>query len=261
MIVANLSVPLQEQSMRTIAFPVLVAVCCQIVLPELFARERKQSFPPRAWGEEQATGRPNTKEAGDKTTAWASAEPDGQDEWLELEYAEEVMPVAVLVYETFNPGALFRVCGFTASGMEAELWSGEDPTPRTAAMGVSEVKVDSKLMTRRVRIYLKSKEVPGWNEIDAVGLKDASGKMHWAIAATASSCFAGPRPETSEGEAVLPEPESDSAPAAEEAAPAPRVRRGAGARRDARIEQLEREVAELRRLVEELRGERSRADD
>ncbi|HEX5243530.1 MAG TPA: hypothetical protein VFW23_09750, partial [Tepidisphaeraceae bacterium] len=42
---------------------------------------------PRAWGPEQATGKPDTwPRSGDIQTAWASKTPDGQPEWLELGY-------------------------------------------------------------------------------------------------------------------------------------------------------------------------------
>jgi hypothetical protein len=198
----------------------------------------------RAWGEEQATGKPNTPTAGDHGTAWASATPDDEDEWLELEYAEAIEPEYVFVYETYNPGALARICGFTPSGMEAELWSGVDPTERSAGIGVSEVKVETKLKTKRVRIYLNSKEVPGWNEIDAVGLKDAEGKMHWAVGARASSSYAAGR-----STGVVPLTGTvDFVPVITtiESVPPPRDPR------DERIERLEEEVRELRKLVEEL---------
>src|SRR5262249_35044537 len=66
----------------------------------------------RAWGPEQATGAPDTLEAGDRQTAWASLTEDGQDEWLLLEYAKPVIPREIHVYETFNPGALYRVTAF-----------------------------------------------------------------------------------------------------------------------------------------------------
>src|SRR5580704_10247815 len=68
--------------------------------------------PKRGWGPEQATGPPDTVGPGDIVTAWASLTPDGQDEWLLLEYAEPVVPAAVLVHETYNPGALCRVTVF-----------------------------------------------------------------------------------------------------------------------------------------------------
>jgi len=145
----------------------------------------------RAWGPEQALGPPDTPGAGDMQTAWASRTPDGQDEWLELEFEEEVLPSEVVVHETYNPGSLARVTAYTKSGMAAEIWEGKDPTPATAPRGISRVKVDPGFKIKRIRIHLKSKEVTGWNEIDAVGLKDKDGKTHWAIAAKASSTYAG----------------------------------------------------------------------
>ncbi len=48
----------------------------------------------------QAAGPPDTPGPGDQATAWASGTPDGQAEWLELEYAEAVVPSALKVYET-----------------------------------------------------------------------------------------------------------------------------------------------------------------
>ena len=204
--------------------------------------EKNPSVPKPSWSESQATGKPDTPGAGDIETAWASATPDGDDEWLELEYAAEIEPVEVHVHETFNPGAVYQVSGFTSSGMEAPLWKGTDPTPRTAARGVSEIPIDSKLKTKRIRIYLDSKEVAGWNEIDAVGLKDADGKMHWAVKATASSTYGRSAAvasalvgTVSPRIIVMREPEVTTLDP-----------------RDERIDVLEKEVTELKKIVAEL---------
>jgi hypothetical protein len=144
----------------------------------------------RPWGPEQATGPPDTPAAGDIQTAWASRTPDDQDEWLLLEYAEPVVPEAVAVYETYNPGALYRVTVFKLDGEEVEVWKGKDPTPIGSGKGVSEVAFQVPFKANRVKLYLDSRNVPGWNEIDAVGLRDAAGKTHWAVSADASSTYA-----------------------------------------------------------------------
>jgi hypothetical protein len=146
--------------------------------------------PNRPWGPEQATGPPNTHQAGDIQTAWASRTPDDQDEWLLLEYAEPVVAEAVLVFETFNPGALNKVSVFKLDGEQVEVWKGKDPTPVNSGMGTSTIPFRVPFKTNRVKIYLDSKNVPGWNEIDAVGLRDTAGKTHWAVAADASSTYA-----------------------------------------------------------------------
>jgi hypothetical protein len=176
----------------------------------------------RSWGPEQATGPPDTDQAGDFPTAWASATADGQDEWLLLEYAEPVVPREVLIHETFNPGAVYRVTAFKLDGEEVEVWKGKDPTPADNDKGVSLIPVKTKFKTNRVKVYLASKEVPGWNEIDAVGLRDAKGKVQWATAADASSTYA-------QGGFPVIDP------------------------REQRIRKLEREVRELKEMVKELK--------
>jgi len=188
--------------------------------------------PKRDWGPEQATGEPDTNMAGDIVTAWASQSPDGQAEWLTLQYEDFVQPTAVLVYETYNPGALVRVTAFKPDGEEVELWKGVDPTAADAGMGVSEIPVKIDFKTNRVKLYIDSPNFPGWNEIDAVGLRDKGKKMHWAIAADASSTYA--------------QPFTDGQPAADLPIGIPQA-----AMR--RIQKLEDEVRELKAALEELK--------
>jgi tetratricopeptide (TPR) repeat protein len=144
----------------------------------------------RLWGPEQATGAPDTHEAGDSSTAWSSLTADEQDEWLLLEYTEPVVAIGIKIYETCNPGAVHKVGVFTPDGREVEVWSGKDPTAPGSGMGVSEILFKIGFKTKRVKIYLDSPSIPGWNEVDAVGLIDESGRTQWAMQATASSRFA-----------------------------------------------------------------------
>lgn len=158
---------------------------------------------PRLWGPEQATGAPDTwPKSGDIGTAWASKSPDAQPEWLELTYATPVAPTAVLIYETFNPGAVNRLTTLAPDGKETELWSGSDPTPAGAEKGISVIAVHPPAVLNRIRIYLDSPKVPGWNEIDAVGLLDDTGKTQWAASATASSTYAIPAAPATPGGAA-----------------------------------------------------------
>jgi hypothetical protein len=150
-----------------------------------------QEPPKREWGPEQATGAPDTQAAGDIVTAWASLTEDGQDEWLMLEYADPVVPSGVIVYETFNPGAVNRITIFDLEGKEVEIWKDKDPLAGED-MGNFTANCKVKFKTTRVKVYLDSKNVAGWNEIDAVGLVDADGKTQWATVAHASTTYAEP---------------------------------------------------------------------
>jgi len=146
--------------------------------------------PKRAWGPEQMIGPPDTwPNSGDQASAWASLTEDGQDEWVLLEYAEPVQPSALLIYETYNPGAVSRVLVYKLDGTEVEVWKGNDPTPVGSGKGVSVIPFRVPFKTNRVKIELRSRDVSGWNEIDAVGLR-AGGRTHWVVAAEASSTYA-----------------------------------------------------------------------
>ena len=162
--------------------------------------------------------------------------PDDQDEWLALEYAEAIVPTAILVHETYNPGALVRVTAFRLDGQEVELWKGRDPTAMDAEMGVSEIPVKVDFKTCRIKIYIASKDVPGWNEIDAVGIRDKDAKIHWATSADASSTYAQ---------------------AFEDAPQRPTMIMGVDQRR---LMKLEEEVRTLRAMVEELQKKLDKKD-
>jgi hypothetical protein len=170
-----------------------------------------ESGSPRSWSTRQVIGPPNTPSLGDISTAWASSTTDGQVEWLELSYATAVVPRAVRVYETYNPGALIKVVAYRLSdGAPVTAWEGKDPSPPgTTGVGISEVPLAVDFPVQRVRIYLDSPNVPGWNEIDAVGLIDRNGGVQWVTRCKASSVYgqsASPSPSTAKQlpQALLP---------------------------------------------------------
>ncbi|HKB16971.1 MAG TPA: hypothetical protein VKF62_12975 [Planctomycetota bacterium] len=160
----------------------------------------------RPWGPEQATGQPDTPTAGDHASAWASLTPDGGNEWLLLEFPEAAQPSGVRVHESYNPGAVTQASVLHADGREEFVWAGADPTPPGAGQGVSWIPFRTQGKTRKVKLYLNSAGVPGWNEIDAVGLVDVAGRLQWASAASASSSYASRAEGTTDESARGPVP-------------------------------------------------------
>ena len=151
---------------------------------------RYRPFVGNAWAADQAVGEPDTPSPGDQRTAWASMSPDGQEEWLELTYERVVRANAIEIHETYNPGAVTKVTAFDASENEVVVWHGTDPTPTNAKSGVSKITLNNLIETNRIRVYLDSQNVKGWNEIDAVGLRYGMfGNVIWARKSTASSEF------------------------------------------------------------------------
>jgi hypothetical protein len=149
----------------------------------------KLQHPDASWGVDQVTGPPNTTGFGDIRTAWASQTADGQQEWLELEFPQSATATAVWIYETYNPGAVVKVTRLGAFGQETVLWEGTDPTPPGAAGGISKIALPGGQSVGRLKIYLNSPAVGGWNEVDAVGLVDGKNRIQWATRAKASSSY------------------------------------------------------------------------
>nr|MBK7069762.1 hypothetical protein [Deltaproteobacteria bacterium] len=112
---------------------------------------------------------------GDIAGAWASSATDGGEEWIEVRFASPVAAVSVLWLETFNAGAVTRVDDVTDPAAPAVLWEGA-PT-RVAGSVVAEVLLPARRTIGAVRLVLDSRAVPGWNEIDAIGLVAARGGL------------------------------------------------------------------------------------
>ena len=144
----------------------------------------------RNWSPGQALGTPDTPTGGDQVTAWASSSADGQREWLLLDFATPVVPKLVRVFEMCSTGALDKVEVTKPDGTEVVAWTGIDPLPRGQQMGTSEVPLSGlEFPVDRVRLHFDSPNVPGWNEVDAVGLVARDGTVQYAVAAQASSIY------------------------------------------------------------------------
>ena len=165
----------------------------------LIAHALAEVQPKRKWGPEQATGAPDTMEAGDLPSAWASLKPDAGPEWLEVSFAKEVEIDEVRIRETFNPGAICKIAAISKDKIEIVLWEGDgNPMPAPVDMVMRPVL---GIKSDRIKIHLDTKRIGGWNEIDAVELIGVDGIRQWGRSATASS-FYGENENTSQATPV-----------------------------------------------------------
>lgn len=143
-----------------------------------------------AYSVEQAIGPPDTPGYGDAITAWCSLAADATPlEWLELDYARAVLPKEVHVCETYSPGALVRVTVFDPAGNEVQVWAGKDPSAQMPILSISKVPIAADYPVSRIRVYFDMAAVPGWSEIDAVGLMGQNDVVQWAKAARGSTAY------------------------------------------------------------------------
>jgi hypothetical protein len=123
-------------------------------------------YSDSSWSAMQAAGAPNTPECGDHGTAWASASTSGVD-WLVLTYDQPVLPTRIVIFETYNPGAVTSVEVFAENGDPIKVYTGPSKKvsqcPRSLEIEIKDVNVPVK----SVRVTLNHKV---WSEIDAVQL-------------------------------------------------------------------------------------------
>ena len=156
-------------------------------LSEINERHRKASARP--WGPEQAVGAPDTMTAGDQRSAWAPANADGGMEWLEAEFARPSDLSQVVVRQTCNPGTITRVVAITDSGAEVPIWQGEDPS-KGQILADTPFIVPPGVNARKVKIFLDTSKMPGWEEIDAIKVVGRDGAQQWANSVNSSSTYA-----------------------------------------------------------------------
>lgn len=163
----------------------LTAVWVMLITLSVSAWAREK----RPWGPEQAAGKPDTMEAGDSKTAWATLRAEMGAQWLFLKYEQAVEPAQIRIRETFNPGAVSKVEVYDEQNRAIVVWEGVDPTKECPGW----LEVDASMVmskVNRAKIHLDTNRVKGWNEIDAVELVAKSGAKQWAASAMASSTYA-----------------------------------------------------------------------
>jgi hypothetical protein len=137
--------------------------------------EFSTQYSDHGWSAQQVLGPPDVFPAyGDVVRAWASKGADDRDEFIEVGFERPGMISAVEVYETYNPGAIDRIELVTVRGRRIDVpISGPPPLPNTSARRQFEFRC-TKEPIASVRIHLDSQRVPGWNEIDAIGIVPCS---------------------------------------------------------------------------------------
>jgi hypothetical protein len=152
--------------------------------------EQQRKAAMRAWGPEQAVGEPDTMTAGDRRTAWAPATADGGVEWLEAVFETPSDLAKVIVRQTCNPGGITKVTAVTEDRVEVPIWAGADPS-KGQALADTPFAVPAGINAKRVKVYIDTSKVAGWEEIDAVQIVGRDGSAQWAKSTSASSTYAG----------------------------------------------------------------------
>lgn len=126
-----------------------------------------------SWSANQVLGAANTyPKYGDNSTAWAPKSV-GQQEYLELEFPDEVYPTGIEIYETYWCGSVVAIKLFNPGmGSWTTVWQGPPQVgtlPEKARI-FSPPLAQIGLKARRIRIEMDGRGAAGYCEIDAVRL-------------------------------------------------------------------------------------------
>lgn len=144
----------------------------------------------------QVLGTPNVYPAsGVSTNAWISNTPDGQREYLVLDFANAQAINFVDIYETANTGAVDTVYVKNPSTLAWDMVYSHTATTTAATLIAKKTRISFPLTAysvSEIRIAINSQIVAGYNAIDAVAIGKSTSPD-----ATFSSYFWSPGGETS----------------------------------------------------------------
>ncbi len=135
-------------------------------------------YRPGSYGHQyraiQILGEPNKlPDTGDSPCAWTPAEPDGAaEEWIKVGFERTILTRQVVIAENHNPGAIVRVYAYDPDGKEYLVSDGTSLRKGAEAGRLLHLILAQPVMANAVKIVLKPSLVPGYNQIDAIGLSD-----------------------------------------------------------------------------------------
>ena len=124
----------------------------------------------------QILGEPNKlPDFGQSACAWTPAEADSKNEdWIKVAYSTPMLVKQVAIAENYNPGAIARVYGYEVNGTEHLLL---ETTPKSIPQKGRMLHIFPEGAPRTlnaIKIVLKTNAVPGFNQIDAIGISDST---------------------------------------------------------------------------------------
>lgn len=129
------------------------------------------AYDTKAYSAAQVLGPPSKLPAtGRSTTAWSPLYPDKGIESITVGFATPAPVAAIYIGETLNPGAVASITLLDTRGKTHLVYSG-NPKPIPSAGRLWQIKLPLTSFTvAQLTITLNTKIVPGYNQIDCIGI-------------------------------------------------------------------------------------------
>src|ERR1043165_5383765 len=152
-------------------------------------------FSAKEYSAAQVLGRPNKcPSSGDSPCAWISKSDGrfgGGEEHIKVGFAKPIAIQQVGIAENFNPGAVQQVILYDLQDKPHRVYYGDPASSgqQSRIMHVFFVKTDYKV--KAVELVLQTGKVPGFNEIDAIGISDSKTPIEAKINLAPNSKISG----------------------------------------------------------------------
>ncbi len=124
---------------------------------------------------EQALGKPNKlPSAGESPSAWSPATKDNpQGEWIKVGFARPMQIAQIVVGENFNPGAVTQIYVYDVNDKEYLVYKNVNVGPLNVPARMFSVIYKTDFLVKSVKLELSTAKVPGFNQIDAIGISSS----------------------------------------------------------------------------------------
>jgi hypothetical protein len=172
-----------------------IAENSKVIIPPVNA-----SILGEPWTPDQVIGEPNSDEPGSFSTWRPEMYTGSQNEWLRVVYARPFNAKKVYIYgrEIGIQGAeTLKTVQKLEVAQEYDMvsiWNKnlKQGIPEIIDMNKTMITLNTPVVFQSLVIHFSAVEVPGWLEVDAVGVEDTNGIIHWAANADASSSYGKP---------------------------------------------------------------------
>lgn len=140
-------------------------------------REVSSERSPKAFSSKQALGKPNVlPQGGESSCAWEPLkESNKKGEFIYVRFKIPLFTRQVVIAESLNPGAISKIEFVNTSGNVISIYTNDEVKDLDARnrMFSHVLEAPTKYKVKGVKVYLQTKDVRGYNAIDAIGISDS----------------------------------------------------------------------------------------
>jgi outer membrane protein OmpA-like peptidoglycan-associated protein len=112
-------------------------------------------------------------QTGDSKAAWSPAGADTNgDEWIKVGFEKPMKIKQVSVGENHNPGAIIRVFAYDSTDTEHLVHENVNDVPKMPGRMWNIIIPQTPYSVYAIKIVLSPSRVPGYNQIDAIGISE-----------------------------------------------------------------------------------------